>query len=358
MSSDAWVIGWDLGGAHLKAALHRPDGGLQRVVQRATPLWRGLEPLETALDDLRAALPMAGARHCLTMTGELVDLFPSRADGVARLVECFAARVAPGSLDVYAGRAGFVPAGRAAAHAADIASANWHASADWLASAVGSCLLVDIGSTTTDVVLCLGGTVHNRGYCDRTRLAVGELVYTGVVRTPVMAVTDRAPFAGDWQGLANELFATMADVYRVLGWLPGDADLYPTADGQARDRRASMRRLARMLGADLDAGSERDWARVAAFVAGRQLDGMVTACARQLSRAGDATMALVGAGVGRFLARRIAATLELPYTDMGDLVGAAADGGLDPAVCAPAVAVARLGMQWARTGYDPGRHCA
>jgi probable H4MPT-linked C1 transfer pathway protein len=344
VSSERWVVGWDLGGAHLKAALHRPDGSLQRVVQRATPLWRGLEHLEAALDDLGTELPLAAARHCLTMTGELVDLFPSRADGVDGLVRCFASRVDPDSLGVYAGRAGFVPAGRAAAHAADVASANWHASATWLAAVVDDCLFVDIGSTTTDILLCGGGAVRNRGYCDRTRLGSGELVYTGVVRTPVMAVTDRVPFAGDWQGLANELFAVMADVYRVLGWLPDDADLHPTADGQGKDRRASMRRLARMLGADLDAASDNDWVRVAAFVAGRQQDGLVTACARQLSRAGDEPVALVGAGAGRFLARRVAAALGLSYLDMADLVGPAADGGLDPAVCAPAVAVARLGM--------------
>jgi (4-(4-[2-(gamma-L-glutamylamino)ethyl]phenoxymethyl)furan-2-yl)methanamine synthase len=344
VSSDAWVIGWDLGGAHLKAAVYRPDGGLDRVVQRATPLWRGLEHLDAALAGLRDELPLAEAQHCLTLTGELVDLFPSRADGVATLVRRFASLLPPATLSVYAGRAGFLPAEAAVFRAADVASANWHASAGWLAGVVDTGLFVDIGSTTTDIVLCRGGAVAHLGYCDRTRLAAGELVYTGVVRTPVMAVADRVPFAGDWQGLANELFACMADVYRVLGWLPDEADLHPTLDGQGKGRRDSMRRLARMLGADLDTAGETDWQRLAAFLAGRQQDTLVMACARQLSRAGDGPVTLVGAGVGRFLAQRLATALSLAYIDIGDLIGPADGGGLDPAVCAPAVAVARLGM--------------
>ena len=80
----------------------------------------------------------------------------------------------------------------------------------------------------------------------------GELVYTGLVRSFVMAIAERAPFAGRWSPLINENFATMADVHRILGTLPEGADQMATADGRAKTVAASRARLARMVGRDVE----------------------------------------------------------------------------------------------------------
>src|SRR6202012_2059683 len=111
----------------------------------------------------------------------------------------------------------------AAAHVEDIASANWHASAA-LAARHGDGLFVDIGSTTTDIIPLPDGAVHVRGYTDAERLKNGELVYTGLTRSFVMALASRAPFAGRWTTLAAEYFASVADVHRILGTLDEAAD--------------------------------------------------------------------------------------------------------------------------------------
>ena len=121
------VIGWDIGGAHLKAARVK-DGRVEATVQAATPLWLGLDCLDAAFDGLNAQLGGAD-HHAITMTGELCDAFPSRREGVAGLAAIAARHLAPATSRLYAGRAGFVELGEAASHAADIASANWHASA-------------------------------------------------------------------------------------------------------------------------------------------------------------------------------------------------------------------------------------
>ena len=121
------VIGWDIGGAHLKAARVK-HGRVEAVVQAATPLWLGLDSLEAAFDGFCAELGRAD-RHVITMTGELCDAFPSRQEGVAGLAAIAANHLAPAAPRLYAGRAGFVELSEAASHAGDIASANWHASA-------------------------------------------------------------------------------------------------------------------------------------------------------------------------------------------------------------------------------------
>src|SRR5579875_1833605 len=139
------AIGWDIGGAHLKAA--RCEGG--RVVawaQAATPLWQGLESLDTAFADLRARLGPADA-HGVAMTGELCDAFATRAEGVAGLADIAARHL--GRPRFYAGADGFVTDARA--HARRIASANWRAAAEAVAAGVTDALLIDVGSTTTDL---------------------------------------------------------------------------------------------------------------------------------------------------------------------------------------------------------------
>jgi activator of 2-hydroxyglutaryl-CoA dehydratase len=51
---------------------------------------------------------------------------------------------------------------------------------------------------------------------------------------------------------------------------------------------------------------------------------------------------VIGAGCGRFIARRLAERLGRPYLDFGDLLDAAPEARDMAARCAPAVAVALL----------------
>ena len=151
------VFGWDIGGAHLKAARVK-NGRVEAVVQVATPLWLGLGSLDAAFDAINAQLGGAD-HHVITMTGELCDAFSSREEGVAGLAAIAANHLDPSALSLYAGRAGFVELGKAALHAADIASANWHASAALLALRLPHALFIDIGSTTADLIPIVAGQV-------------------------------------------------------------------------------------------------------------------------------------------------------------------------------------------------------
>lgn len=339
------IIGWDLGGAHLKAAWLDGHGYLQKVVQVAMPLWQGLDKLDAALEELQDAIPMTNADHYLTMTGELVDLFEDRRQGVVSLAEHMASRLPPGRLRLYAAKLGFVGPGEAARVYANIASTNWHATAVWVGQLQRDALLIDIGSTTTDLSPLKNGWSGNRGFTDLERMQHGELLYSGVVRTPVMAITKQVPFKGEWHNVAAEHFATLADVYRVLDWLPKQADLHESADGKAKDLTASMRRLARMLGADLEDATPSEWEQMAQYIAECHINDCTSAVLRQLSCGISADAALVGAGAGRFLIARIAQRLGREYLDIDTLIGNATRGGLAPSVCAPAVAIAQLGRQ-------------
>jgi probable H4MPT-linked C1 transfer pathway protein len=338
------ILGWDLGGAHTKAALIDHNGRVESVVQIPCPLWQGLEYLDAGIDAVLTRISEnSGLKHAVTMTGELVDLFPDRATGVKALIETMSRHFPQAQLAIYAGSAGFLNPHSALDHIYQVASANWFATATWAANSLKEGLLVDLGSTTTDLIAFADKRVLTCGYSDHQRLAAQSLIYTGVVRTPLMAIADKVPFAGEWVYLMAEHFATTADIHRLNGDLPDGADLLPSADNGEKSEIGSARRVARMLGLDLDAADLDTWRRVSGFFAERQLRQVADACERILSRPGLSSRApLVGAGVGRFLVERVCRRLDRPYIGFESLFSCTQGMASRVAECAPAVAVASL----------------
>lgn len=337
------VIGWDIGGVHLKAA-RAGHGHVVEVVQVPSPLRFGLAKLADAFAQAKAAMGTA-PRHVVTMTAELADTFASRREGVAQLAAIVAQQL-EGDVKIYAGRAGFLAPSEAANHVLDVASANWHASASLIARLRDAGLLIDLGSTTTDVIPIAQGHIVARGYTDAERLATGELIYAGLVRGFVMATADRAPFAGQWTTLINENFANMADVYRILGTLPEGADQMATADGREKSFAASCARLARMVGRDAADASETHWHALAAWFAEAQIRTIVDGAMLVLSQAElGPTAPVVGAGIGTTVLEEVTRRLGRSYTKFADLIDAAPQVRERAAQCGPAAALAALASQ-------------
>jgi probable H4MPT-linked C1 transfer pathway protein len=336
------VLGWDIGGAHLKVAAVSGNGRVMRVLQLPCPLWLGLDHLDRAVAAALAGMPAAGS-HAVTMTGELTDFFRDRAHGVKIILARFAKQVAVTRTHIYAGPAGFLAPKAAVLKTGSVASANWAASAQLVASLLPDALFVDIGSTTTDLVPIRGGVMGIRGFSDADRLACEELVYTGIARTPIMALAQRIPFDGQWIPAMAEYFATTADIYRLTGELPEGADQLPAADNGGKTVRDSARRLARMIGRDLESAPLPQWKQCARQLADLQLSQIRQACERVLSRSVAVDRSpVVGAGTGRFLARKLASQLGRRYRDFDSLIDATPDAALWTSSCAPAVAVAIL----------------
>jgi (4-(4-[2-(gamma-L-glutamylamino)ethyl]phenoxymethyl)furan-2-yl)methanamine synthase len=335
------VFGWDLGGANVKLA--RVDGGrVVHVAQIPCPIISERRKFDAALD---AALPLISspAVHAVTMTGELSDVFNDRAEGVSYLVALMQRATAGQTLRIYAGSSGFLDPEDARRRTLEVASANWHATAALTARHQADTLLVDVGTTTTDLIPIKAGAVAARGATDAERLTEGELLYTGVVRTPVMAVAHSAPFKGRVQRIAAERFATMADVWRLTGDLPDDADPYPSADQRGKSGPESAARLARMLGRDASEAELGAWIALAQYFADCQL-AKIEHAARGLAErdALPPSAPVIGAGCGRFAAKALAVRLGRSYLDFAEIIDAAPEARELAARCAPAVSVALL----------------
>ena len=127
------TYGWDLGGANLKVA-EIEDGRVLSVAQIPCPVIPDPAKFNQALDAALKACPGEG-RHAVTMTGELSDVFPSRAAGVAYLVGLMRKTTGEDTL-FYSLRDGLIGADAVRDNWQAVASANWHASAALAASLV------------------------------------------------------------------------------------------------------------------------------------------------------------------------------------------------------------------------------
>ena len=201
-----------------------------------------------------------------------------------------------------------------------------------VADAHPDALLIDVGSTTADVVPIAAGRVAATGRNDLERLLAGELVYTGVLRTNLAAIAPRVPVRGGWCPVSSEYFAISADVHLVLGRLAPEAYDCPTPDGRPATVAFARERIARLVCADVEQLDADEIDAIAAFLARR-----AAAPDRGRGAPGAASAApeapVVAVGSGAFLAREVAARL-------GRAVADAARGVRAPA--APAAALAAL----------------
>lgn len=334
------TIGYDVGGAHLKVA-RLEDGRAVAVRQIACPLWQGLDKLDRALAEARALTEGAGT-VAVTMTGELSDLFPDRATGVATLVDRLTAEHGERAC-FWMGRRGLGDAAAAKSHWLDVAATNFLATAAAAALQLPDALLIDLGSTTTDIIPIRNGQAAPAALTDYDRLASGELVYTGFTRTALMAIASSAPFKGRRQRLAREYLATAADARRVLGTLPDGVDQHATADGRGTSIEESATRLARMFCRDLADGTLEDWRASARAILEDQIGSILDGVNQALAAAplpDDAPV--VAAGIGADVVAEIAARLGRRCIAFGALTDASGDVALWATRCAPAVAVAML----------------
>src|SRR5262249_24767331 len=176
----------------------------------------------------------------------------------------------------------------------------------------GPGILIDIGTTTTDLIPLRDGRLAARGRTDTERLQNGELVYAGIRRTPICALATELPLRGTPTGLSAELFASTLDVYLTLGETPPDPKDHSTADGRPATVEAARDRLPRMVGADREDFSKED-ARAFATAADECLLNRLASAAERACRAGvGRPRSAVVCGSGEFLARRLSRRLIEP----------------------------------------------
>ncbi|MFN7841795.1 MAG: hydantoinase/oxoprolinase family protein [Pirellula sp.] len=239
-------IGLDIGGANIKVA--HTNGWSNHL---DFPMWKHPTLLASALGELlEESPPFAGIG--LTMTGELADCFQTRAEGVATILDQVTTILPAQLVRVYSVNGTWLTVGAAARSPWTVAASNWVALAKFMGVnfSEGRRLIVDIGSTTTDIIPISNGEIAIDAKTDSQRMQCGALVYTGVERSNVAAISRHVPLYGASCPLMNELFATSRDVHLWLGDVEDNPTCNQTADGAPATRAHARFRLARVVGED------------------------------------------------------------------------------------------------------------
>ena len=328
------VLGWDIGGVHTKAAR---VAGTRVLAARALPyeIQRDPAALAPLLARLARELDAApGEPHAVTKTAELSQLFRTKRDGVGFVLTAVAATFPGAPVHVWAVDGRWRSPEAARRDWLAVAAANWAAAACWVGRTVPDCLLIDTGSTTTDIVPIVSGTPTTAGHTDLERLGEGELVYSGALRTPAEAIATSVPVHGRPTGLSAEGFALAGDAYVWRGQLDAADYTVPTPDGRPATREFAGERLARLVCADREMLDAAAISAIADALWNAQVSRIGSALERVRARHPALDRTIV-TGLGAFLGAEAAQRAGLHVTHLSALLGPAARH-------APAVAVALL----------------
>lgn len=326
------ALAFDIGGANLKVS-----AGESYSFSRPFALWKYPERLVEELSALIDGSPESDT-VVATMTGELADCYANKKEGVHSIVDALRQSINGRGLSIYLTNGDFVTAEVAKEHYQLAAAANWHALANY-ASKITGCdhaLLVDVGSTTCDIIPIVEGEVAARGATDTQRLLENELLYVGVERTPICAIVNRVPYRDQECPVARELFATTRDVHLVTGDMPEQPNDRDTADGRPATRENALVRLARCICADIDEFDDEDGSSLASYVSWELRELIQDAVEAVSCRHDfDESTPIVLAGQGEFVVNG--------FLDRSQRrISLAETIGPDAARCAPAFALAKL----------------
>jgi (4-(4-[2-(gamma-L-glutamylamino)ethyl]phenoxymethyl)furan-2-yl)methanamine synthase len=308
------VLGLDIGGANIKAALITTQNGKLQSVKVAVeyfPIWKEPEKLAAVLIDLTKQLNI-GQLDALgvTMTAELSDAYVTKREGVHQILASVKQAFPNQSILVLDTESKMISINAAEEMPLSVAAANWVATGWLVSQKIRDCVIVDVGSTTTSIIPILHRQVAAKGKTDLDKLLCGELVYTGSLRTNVAAIVNHIPVKDGVAGVSSEFFALSADVHLILGNITERQYICETADGREKTISEASARLARVVCADTEMLTQKEIINIAKYVCNQQILQVAESLAKvykNLETQASSKIPVVVTGLGKdFIARAAA----------------------------------------------------
>ncbi len=332
------IAGFDIGGANTDLAIIdyiNKEQCLENIYVdfEYLPMWSKNEELGNCLVNLLGDYFNDIDAVGISMTAELVDAYETKSEGVKDIIKkveaVFKVPVAYVSIN------GMLSSEEVFKNPLNVAAANWIATSQIAGTIEENCILVDIGSTTTDIIPIKNGVECAKGKSDFERLSTGELVYSGTLRTNLASLVDKIPLNNKIYRVASELFAISADVHNVLDNITLDDFSCATPDGAGKSKEDSMRRISRVLCADLDSLPSEDVIKIAEYIYKEQIIKTSEAICEVSKR--NNIDKVVSTGLGReIIANKAAELAGLSYVCMDNFLTA------EECVVAPAVGTALM----------------
>lgn len=330
------IAGFDIGGANTDlAVVDFKEGNINEITTdfEYLPMWQEKERLSNVLLELLGDQMDEIEAVGVCMTAELVDAYQTKREGVLDI-----ARKVKDTFNLptgFIGSDGVISYEELLNKPLNVAAANWVATSRLAGVIEPDCVMIDTGSTTTDIIPIKEGKECSKGRSDLERLGTGELVYTGTLRTNVAALVDKVPLNDSWYRVASEMFAITADIHLVLGNIPEEYYSCHTPDGTGKSVEDCMRRIARVVCSDLDVLTPGDIKSLAEFIHLKQAESVSQALLEVSKRNNISKVVTTGLGM-EIIGKKASELAGIPSVGMDQLLSK------EECVVAPAVGTAIL----------------
>jgi len=309
------TLGLDIGGANTKLAT--ADGSLARSFY--APLWKDRSALRKVLAAFCQSSPVSASDSVgVVMTAQLCDCFRTKSEGILHI--CSTVKSFFENARFFSAEGTFATAREVSEQPMRFDATNWLASAKFIAKAFKNAIFVDVGSTTTDIIPIVNGKVK-AAKTDFERLKRKELIYEGVLRTNVSFLLREVSIEGEKIGVSSEVFAITADAYLALGLISAEEYTCDTPDFGGKTKEAALRRLSRVVCADLDELGVSAALSIAEQVKEAQVEHLKAALEEKSKK--FRIKRIVSAGIGEFIVREAAEMLALEFISIADIYGKA-----------------------------------
>ncbi|NLE05776.1 MAG: H4MPT-linked C1 transfer pathway protein [Crenarchaeota archaeon] len=308
------ILGYDIGGANIKAASITVSTGKILEIKTASkyfPFWK------QDLKDFRKNLillknQLIGVNQIdlvlVTMTAELSDAFQTKRDGVTIILDNITQVFNNIPIKVLDAESNLISIDQAKQLPLKVASANWVATGWMISQYVDNCVIVDSGSTSTSIIPVIDGKIAAKGKTDLEKLSLGELVYTGSLRTNIAAIVQKIPLRGNIVRVSSELFCQSGDIHLILHNITKEQYTSDTADNRGKNRIDALSRLARLICADIEMLKEQELISIARYVYSKQIEQIAEGINQVYDKLGANSkekIPVIVTGLGReFLSRK------------------------------------------------------
>lgn len=208
----------------------------------------------------------------VTITAELSDAFQTKKEGILIILNALDKAFNRKKLKFITNKCKFVDYITAKYDYFLISAANWASTALFLGQFIPTCILIDAGSTTIDIIPIFNSVPSPKGRDDISRLSNHELIYTGGLRATIPSITHHVPYKDKDIRISFEKFALISDIHRILNNITEEEYINDTADNRSKSLENCYARLSRVICMDVETISKEDLNRIANYIYEMQLD--------------------------------------------------------------------------------------
>lgn len=271
------ILAYDIGGVYIKSALIEYIDGNVKILS----VKRNAFNFRIHAQNLKQALSVELASHisenefdgiAITITAETVGIFKTIREGVIRISEICENLFQQYDVGYVSTDGKLHPFCDVKVEPYNFASANWVATSELATEYIYNGFIIDMGSTTTDIIPIKNGRIVPNGKTDFTRLISGELIYNGLLRTYIQCVVDKLPYKDKWINLASEIRCFTAHIYVYLGLIEEHKMLHPFSGKEMSvTKNNSKDAIARSVCADSELLTDEDIKIMAQYVLDTQI---------------------------------------------------------------------------------------